>query len=104
VGERRRGLSRRALADGAEASVVGADPMMAARMAWGGGWGGGEGGVRRGEDGRGRGWGGGVLGPIRRWWRRCRGEEGVSRRQSRRETVAEPCTIGCGRLHCHLKE
>jgi hypothetical protein len=41
--------------------VVGADPMMAALMAWGGG----EGGVRRGEDGRGRGWGRGVLGWIR---------------------------------------
>jgi hypothetical protein len=35
---------------GAEASVVGADPMMAAQMGWGGGWGGGEGGLRRGED------------------------------------------------------
>jgi hypothetical protein len=50
--------------NGAE-SVLGADPMMAAQMVWGGGWGGGEGGVRRGEDGRGRGWGGGVLGRIR---------------------------------------
>jgi hypothetical protein len=29
---------------------LGADPMMAASMAWGGGWGGGEGGVRRRED------------------------------------------------------
>jgi hypothetical protein len=28
----------------------GADPMMEAPMAWGGGWGGGEGGIRRGED------------------------------------------------------
>jgi hypothetical protein len=29
---------------------LGADPMMVAPMAWGGGWGGGEGVVRRGED------------------------------------------------------
>jgi hypothetical protein len=30
--------------------AAGADPMIAAPMAWGGGWGGGEIGVRRGED------------------------------------------------------
>jgi hypothetical protein len=52
-------------ADGAEASIVGEDPMMAAQMVWGREWGRGEGGVRRREDGRGRGWGGGVLGRIR---------------------------------------
>jgi hypothetical protein len=72
---------------GAEASVVGADPMMAAQMGWGGGWGGGEGG-RLG--------GGGGGGAEER-------EACVAERISE-EMRAEPCNIGCRRLHYHLKE
>jgi hypothetical protein len=64
-------------------SIVRADPMMAAWMAWGGGWGGGEKGVRRGEDGRGRSWGGGVLGGSNDG-----GVDGVGRRVGAEEREA----------------
>jgi hypothetical protein len=73
-------------------SVVGADPMMAARMAWGGGW------VEEREASIAERMEGSAAGAEASWGGSDDGGvDGVGRISE--ETVAEPCTIGCGRLH-----